>query len=127
MAFTSTGTSIWYNAVQAWSSIGLPLAWLNVAVLVAPLAIFLGIGQGTVLSVVYRRNIVGFWVLTNVFAALVVGIVILAMTSFDGVLTLFSGGALYGLVTGPALFVLASRDGGVETSPPMSYRSFVGA
>ena len=115
--FLSTSTPIWSNAVQALLSLGLPLEWLNVALLITPLAALLGIGQGIVLSNVYERNVVGFWLLANLFAALVVGIFYTTMTGFDLVGSLLTA-AVYAAVTGPALFVLGSRSGGTAMARP---------
>jgi hypothetical protein len=52
-----------------------PLVEVIVGLFVIAPAAFLGVSQGTVLSNVYGRNVVGLWLFANLFAALLVGIV----------------------------------------------------
>ena len=127
---------------------GFPLTEVVVGLFAIPVAAFLGVSQGIVLSNVYRRSVVGLWLLANLFAALLVGIVqgiqfhelanlidgrynldeatVATANAFYLVGSLLSV-VLYAAVTGPTLFVLARPRSGAETSLAMSSGSPAGA
>jgi hypothetical protein len=141
-------TLISISAIQASLPPYFPLFEVIVGLFVIPLAICLGVSQGIVLSNIYGRNLVGRWLLANLVAALVVGIVqgiqfhelanlidgrfnqdgatVVTANAFYLVGTLLSG-VLYAVVTGLTLLVIARPRNGVETSPAMSSGSPVSA
>lgn len=141
-------TLISISGIQASLPPGFPLVAVIVGLFVIPLAVFLGVSQGIVLSNVYRRNVVGLWLLANLFAALVVGIVqgiqyrelanlidgrfkldetmVATANAFYLVGTLLSG-VLYAVVTAPTLLVIARPRSDAEASPAMSSGSPVSA
>lgn len=134
--------------MQASLRPGFPLTEVVVGLFAIPVAAFLGVSQGIVLSNVYRRNVVGLCLLANLFDALLVGIVegiqfhelanlidgrynldeatVATANAFYLVGSLLSV-VLYAAVTGPTLFVLARPRSGAETSLAMSSGSPAGA
>jgi hypothetical protein len=141
-------TLISISAIEASLPPGFPLTEVVVGLFAIPVAAFLGVSQGIVLSNVYRRSVVGLWLLANLFAALLVGIVqgiqfhelanlidgrynldeatVATANAFYLVGSLLSV-VLYAAVTGPTLFVLARPRSGAETSLAMSSGSPAGA
>ncbi len=105
-------TLISISAISASMPRGFPVIQVILALIGLAFAAFLGLGQGIVLSIVYRRGVVGFWVLANLSAALVVGIVLgIRYQEFasPGFADTLLGGVIYAAVTGPALLVIAGR------------------
>jgi hypothetical protein len=148
IAVTVPRTLISISAIEASLPPGFPLTEVVVGLFAIPVAAFLGVSQGIVLSNVYRRSVVGLWLLANLFAALLVGIVqgiqfhelanlldgrynldeatVATANAFYLVGSLLSV-VLYAAVTGPTLFVLARPRSGAETSLAMSSGSPAGA
>jgi hypothetical protein len=122
-------TLISISAISASLPQGFPLIQVILALIGFAFAAFLGLGQGIVLSMVYRRGVVGFWVLANLLAALVVGIVLgvryQEFVSPDFIDTLL-GGVVYAAVTGPALLLVAGRRLGGDTSRALPPSAHVG-
>lgn len=130
-------TVISISAIQASLPPGFPLIEVIMGLFVLPLAAFLGVIQGIVLSIVFGRNVVGLWLFANLFAGLVVGTVQgmtyheIANSLYDAsrpylVGTLLSG-VLYAAVTGPALLAIAYHRSAVQTLRPTSSGSSANA
>jgi hypothetical protein len=111
-------TLISISAIQASLPPGFPLIEVIMGLFVLPLAAFLGVIQGVALSTIFGRNVVGLWLLANLFTGLIVGTV-QGLTYHQIVNSIYSdpseylvlgtllSGILYAAVTGPALLAIA--------------------
>jgi hypothetical protein len=124
-------TLISISAIQASLPPGFPLVEVIIGLFVVPLAAFVGVIQGIVLSTIFARNVVGLWLFANLLAAVVLG-TIQGMQSYEiansspwvssqyvfvGILL---SGILYAAVTGPALLAIAVHRSPLQASHPTS-------
>jgi hypothetical protein len=111
-ALTSNLRLLSFGAMNEALPQGIPLIVVMGSLLGFAYAVCVGLGQGIVLSLIYRRELIDRWILANLFAAVPAGIVMAAgaygirdeATAAYGyfMVTLFSA-VLYAAVTGPAL------------------------
>jgi hypothetical protein len=130
-------TLISISAMSASLPPGFPMFEITDGLAGLVMAALVGLSQGIVLSKVFGRNVVGFWLLANMLAGLVEGTVLgirhqaeagilLSQFTDDATLTTFFvvntliGAVLLAAVTGPALLFLAGRGLQMPTQPYVS-------
>jgi len=120
-------TVISVSAIQASLPSGFPLLQVIFALFGVTVASFVGVVQGILLARIFRwRFVVGFWLVANLVAAVLVGTVFgirlqEPVVGSDADLTVIFlsntliDGGLYAAVTGVALLVIARRNAEVPT------------